>query len=202
MPINKCNMPVPVPSYSISELARKSTSGLCSGCSSCPSLPAPALFFSPFFPHLRASGSSPVSVPPACPSARPWLFALLAGELSPPPWVRHRPRPSDAQRRVWPHAPRPREPGSLGVLSCSAAMPSRWDAAVGAGTEGSGAAAQSRAAGPIGTGTGKLLAGIPAAPAVPGSCIPRRWAREVLRLGATPVCTLESASNGEEKMLV
>lgn len=51
-------------------------------------------------------------------------------------------------------------------------------------------------------GTGKLLAGLPTAPVVPGSCVPTRWARQALGLGVAPVCTPESASNSEERMQV
>lgn len=72
MPINKCNMPVPVPSYGILELARTSTSGLCSGCSSCPL----SLLLSPLFPPVQ-----PCVCSPACPPARPRLCAPLAAEL-------------------------------------------------------------------------------------------------------------------------
>lgn len=72
MPINKRNAPVPVPSHGISELARKSASGLCLGLQllpsppipvlsplcPCPLFPLPTCSFFPFFPHLRVRRSS------------------------------------------------------------------------------------------------------------------------------------------------
>lgn len=72
MPINKCNAPVPVPSHGISELTRKSASGLCwaaapalppipvllSPLHPCPPFPVPTLLFFPLFPHLGVRRSS------------------------------------------------------------------------------------------------------------------------------------------------
>jgi len=89
MPINKCNIPVPVPSHGTLGLAGEARRGWCR-LRLLPSLSAPALCFCPS-PSLGASGSSPEWVLPtlpvlACTLPVPCLraaYPLLAHCLSP-----------------------------------------------------------------------------------------------------------------------